>query len=98
MQVALEHLPIQERFSLIRQVWDSIVNDSQANAKDIEIKKAQLQQTLDSMPNKKASNSANFFQAWEKWHEESKEFLDDDVSWADVRDKSDTGRDVIFED
>ncbi len=35
---------------------------------------------------------------WKEWHDEHKEFLDNDTSWADVRDKNDFGRKAFWEE
>lgn len=43
------------------------------------------------------SNIDAFYQSWQQWHKESQAFLDNDVSWADTRDKNDVGREVSFE-
>lgn len=105
MQIALEKLPIQERLSLVRQVWDSIVLDSKKNPTHSPFNHQTLQEISDNfsrlptVPHKTQSEtSPTFYTVWEKWHDENKVFLDDDTSWADVRDKDDTGRDVIFDD
>lgn len=37
-----------------------------------------------------------FFEGWQAWHKENQTFLDNDVSWADTKDKNDIGREVSF--
>lgn len=105
MQIALEKLPIQERLSLVRQVWDSIVLDVKNSPTNAPFNQQALQEISDNfsklptLPQKtQGETSPTFYAVWEKWHDENKAFLDDDTSWADVRDKNDTGRDVMFDD
>ncbi len=38
------------------------------------------------------------FERWQQWHEKNKPFLDNDSSWADVRDKRDFGREFSWDD
>lgn len=38
-----------------------------------------------------------FYGAWQTWHNDNQEFLDNDTSWADTKDKTDVGREVSFD-
>ncbi len=38
----------------------------------------------------------DFMSSWQKRHEKYKQYLDNDSSWADVRDKNDFGREPIW--
>lgn len=43
------------------------------------------------------NTSQDFFEKWQAWHHSSQAFLDNDNSWADTKDKSDVGKEVVFE-
>ncbi|MBS9780450.1 MAG: hypothetical protein KGV51_07480 [Moraxellaceae bacterium] len=45
---------------------------------------------------KKTNEPQDFMSSWQKRHEKYKQYLDNDSSWADVRDKNDFGREPIW--
>ncbi len=46
---------------------------------------------------KPCNNVGAFYQSWKKWHTENQEFLDNDDTWLDTKDRNDIGREVNFE-
>ncbi len=44
----------------------------------------------------KDNKEDDFMSSWQKRHEKYKQYLDNDSSWADVRDKNDFGREPIW--
>ncbi len=91
--VHLQALPEVQQEQIVKQIEDfyqvlSIIkvtrqSDSDKNTNGIDETKQANSQNLD------------VFERWQKWHDEHKEFLDDDTSWADVRNKNDFGREPV---
>ncbi len=75
-----------------QEVFDFI--DFLRNKQAHDVASTPLPDAIQQADNKNLDN----FERWQQWHEKNKQFLDNDSSWADVRDKRDCGREFSWDD